>query len=133
MHVCRHRAIALSFHSKERRTNSVLLPQLFSKGVACGSPGEGRFRETSDDSKALLAEAHMVLVSGLFTVVVLAAALQTGSEKKWYWAARLRVWQRYWLKPQAPLCPTEGTGQTQAWCPALPYTCVLGRKETLTL
>lgn len=32
MHVCRHRTIAFSFHSKERTTNSVLSLQLFPKG-----------------------------------------------------------------------------------------------------
>lgn len=76
----------------ERRTNSVLFLQLFSKGVAHGSPGEGRFREMSGYLKAFLAEAHVMMVNGLFTVVVVAGTLQPASEKKRYWSACLRVW-----------------------------------------
>ena len=89
--MCRHTAVALSCNSKERRTNSVLL-QLFSKGVAHGSPGEGRFGEMSHYLKTLLTEAHVVMVNGRFTVVVLAGTLQPGSENKWYRSACLRVW-----------------------------------------
>lgn len=72
----------LPFNSKERRTNSVLLLQVFSKGMARAPRGRTGL-EISDYWTALLAEAHVVMVNGLFTVMVPAGTLQPGSENKW--------------------------------------------------
>lgn len=82
----------LPFHSKERTTHSVLPLQLFPRG-GTRLPRGNRFREMSGYLKALLAAAHVLMVNGVATVVVLAGTPQPGSENRWDGSACLKfIW-----------------------------------------
>lgn len=85
---CRHRTIALSFHSKDRTTHQFSHYSCF-QGVAHGSSGGNIFREMSGYLKAFLAAAHVLMVNGVSMAVVMAGTLQPGSENnclKFIWA-----------------------------------------------
>lgn len=97
----------------------------FPRGCHMAPPGEARFREMADYVKALLAEAHVVMVNGLFTVVVLGGTFSQGqkingigqlaSEFGRGTCSNLRFTFGQLRRQDRP---------DQTWFPALPYTCV---------
>lgn len=133
MHACRHRTIALSFHSKERTTNSVLPPPTaVSKGVAQSSSGVNRFREMSGYLKVSLAAAHVPMVNGVSMVEVLPVPLSQGQKIDGICQLASNFFKGPAQTSSLPLASwRDRPGQSQTWFPALPHACVLARKETL--